>query len=95
MVVLTVDDYDEIVTVSTDGIVMRCGVKDIRTIGRNTQGVKVMSPSPGALVSAVAKAVADSKEERITGDPASDLDIPEDDIGENGSEDLEPGGEEE
>ncbi len=92
---LTVDDFDEIVTVSSDGIVMRCGVKDIRTIGRNTQGVKVMSPSPGALVSAVAKAIADSKEESITGDSADDGDLPEDDIEEIGSEDLESEDEEE
>jgi len=63
---LTVDDDDEIVLVSTDGIVMRCGVKGIRTIGRNTQGVKVMSPRPGARVSAVAKAVAETKEKEIT-----------------------------
>ncbi|MFO7975573.1 MAG: DNA gyrase subunit A [Candidatus Hydrogenedentota bacterium] len=63
---LTVDDDDEIVLVSTDGIVMRCEVRGIRTIGRNTQGVKVMSPRPGARVSAVAKAVAETKEKRIT-----------------------------
>ncbi len=63
---LTVDDDDEIVLVSTDGIVMRCGVKGIRTIGRNTQGVKVMTPRPGAKVSAVAKAVAETKEQQIT-----------------------------
>lgn len=63
---LTVDDDDEIVLVSTDGIVMRCGVKGIRTIGRNTQGVKVMAPRPGARVSAVAKAVAETKEKAIT-----------------------------
>jgi DNA gyrase subunit A len=63
---LTVDDDDEIVCVSTAGIVMRCGVKGIRTIGRNTQGVKVMTPRKGALVSAVARAVAETKEERMT-----------------------------
>mgnify|MGYP001278411137 FL=1 len=63
---LTVDDNDEIVLVSTDGIVMRCGVRGIRTIGRNTQGVKVMTPRPGAKVSAVAKAVAETKEQQIT-----------------------------
>ncbi|MCC6795971.1 MAG: DNA gyrase subunit A [Candidatus Hydrogenedentes bacterium] len=58
---MTVDDSDDIVCVSTDGIVMRCSVKDIRTIGRNTQGVKVMSPGAGAKVSAVARAIPEEK----------------------------------
>jgi DNA gyrase subunit A len=65
---LTVDDRDEIVLISTDGIVIRTAVKDMRTIGRNTQGVRVMKPSEGAKVSAVARAVAESKEEQMTED---------------------------
>ena len=63
---LTVDDRDEIVVVSTDGIVIRMAVKDIRTIGRNTQGVKIMTPTEGAKVSAVARAVAEQKEDEVT-----------------------------
>ena len=63
---LTVDDRDEIVVVSTDGIVIRTSLKDIRTIGRNTQGVKIMMPSPDAKVSAVARAFAEAKEEEVT-----------------------------
>jgi DNA gyrase subunit A len=64
---LTVDDTDEIVLVATDGVVIRTSVKDIRTIGRNTQGVKVMTPQEGAKVSALALAVADQKEDAVTG----------------------------
>ena len=63
---LTVDDRDEIVLVSTEGIVIRTAVKDIRTVGRNTQGVKVMTPTEGAKVSAVARAVAEAKEDEVT-----------------------------
>ena len=63
---LTVDDRDEIVVVSTDGIVIRMAVKDIRTIGRNTQGVKIMTPTEGAKVSAVARAVAEEEEDEVT-----------------------------
>ena len=91
---LTVDDDDEIVLVSTDGIVMRCEVKGIRTIGRNTQGVTVMKPNAGAKVSAVAKAVADTKEERITDVPAGE-EAPDDGVEETDSEDFEFGEEEE
>jgi DNA gyrase subunit A len=63
---LTVDDDDEIVLVATDGIVIRTAIKDIRTIGRNTQGVKVMTPQKGATVSAVARAIAEEKEDQVT-----------------------------
>ncbi|HNR34002.1 MAG TPA: DNA gyrase subunit A [Candidatus Hydrogenedentes bacterium] len=73
---LSVDDRDEIVLVSTDGVVIRTAVKDLRTIGRNTQGVKVMSPNPGAKVSAVARAFAEEKEQEVTEAAAAAL--PED-----------------
>ena len=69
---MTVDDSDDIVVVSTDGIVMRCSVKDIRAIGRNTQGVKVMMPSAGAKISAVGRAIPEEK-----GDEAADAAAPE------------------
>ena len=70
---MTVGDRDEIVLVATNGIVIRSSVKDIRTIGRNTQGVKLMSPTGGAKVSAAARAVAEAEEEHLTegGDAAS------------------------
>ena len=63
---LTVDDRDEIVLVSTDGIVIRTAIKGIRAIGRNTQGVKIMSPTPGAKVTAVARAIAAEVEDEVT-----------------------------
>jgi len=69
---MTVDDQDEIVVVSTDGIIIRTSVKDLRTIGRNTQGVKIMTPSPGAKVSAVARAIAEEKQEEVA-DAAAEL----------------------
>ncbi|GMU93999.1 MAG: DNA gyrase subunit A [Candidatus Hydrogenedentota bacterium] len=69
---MTVDDSDDIVCVSTDGIVIRTSVKDIRTIGRNTQGVKVMTPTLGAKVSAVARAVPEEK-----GDQAAEAAAPD------------------
>jgi DNA gyrase subunit A len=63
---LTVDDRDEVVLVSSDGIVMRCAVNGIRIIGRNTQGVKVMTPTEGNRVTALARAVAEQKEAEVT-----------------------------
>jgi len=72
---LTVDDRDEIVLVSTDGIIIRTGVKGVRVVGRITQGVKIMTPTKNAKVSAVARAIAEEKETAVTGEPLT----PEDD----------------
>jgi DNA gyrase subunit A len=63
---MTVSDRDEIVLVATNGVVIRSGVKDIRTIGRNTQGVRLMKPKEGAKVSAAARAVGESTESEMT-----------------------------
>jgi DNA gyrase subunit A len=63
---LTVDDRDDIVLVTTDGIVMRTSVHALRAIGRNTQGVRIMTAGEGATVSAVARAFAAEKEEEVT-----------------------------
>ncbi len=71
---LTVDDDDEIVLVATDGVVIRTGVQSIRTIGRNTQGVKIMTPQPGAVVSAVARALGERKEEAATENAPAEVD---------------------
>ena len=71
---LTVDDRDEIVVITTDGVVIRTPVKDIRTIGRNTQGVKIMTPNPDARVTAVARAIAEDTQDEMTG---TDDDSPE------------------
>jgi DNA gyrase subunit A len=80
---LTVDDDDDIVVVSNDGIVIRTTVKDIRAIGRNTQGVKIMTPNADAKVSAVAKALGEKQEEaNIEAAGGADDGSPDDDGGE-------------
>ena len=81
---LTVDDDDEIVLVGTDGTVIRTGVAGISTIGRNTQGVKIMKPQPDAVVSAVARALGDKKEQDAT--ESSPTEVSESDLSsQNGS----------
>jgi len=66
---LTVDDRDEVVLVANSGIVIRSAVKDIRTIGRNTQGVKLMTLKDGAKITAAARAVGETKESAVTEEP--------------------------
>ena len=44
---LTVKEDDEIIVMTTHGIIIRQGVKSIRVIGRNTQGVKLIKLDEG------------------------------------------------
>jgi DNA gyrase subunit A len=62
---MTVKDQDELVLISTAGIVIRSSVKGIRTIGRNTQGVKLMATKDDAKVSAAARAVAEDDDDEV------------------------------
>jgi DNA gyrase subunit A len=63
---LTVDDDDDIIVIATDGQVVRIPVSGLRAIGRNTQGVKVMTVDAEASVTSAARALADRKEEQVT-----------------------------
>ncbi len=55
--VRSVTDEDELMLISKNGIVIRCPARDIRIIGRNTQGVKIMSLGEGDRVVACEKVV--------------------------------------
>jgi len=50
-----VDDDDELIVTTSSSMIVRCAVKDIRSIGRNTQGVKLISLKSKDKVVAVAK----------------------------------------
>jgi DNA gyrase subunit A len=54
---LTVSDKDEIVLISREGIVIRTAVEHVRTIGRNTQGVRLMKLGEGDRLVATAKPI--------------------------------------
>ena len=69
---MTVNDRDGLVLINTSGTVIRSAVKDIRTIGRNTQGVKLMSTKDGSKVSAAARAVTEDEEDVIPATDASE-----------------------
>jgi DNA gyrase subunit A len=55
-----VDVDDEIMCITSAGVLIRMPVENIRRCGRNTQGVKVVSPDEGAHVCAVAKVVREA-----------------------------------
>lgn len=50
---LTVKEDDEIIVMTTHGIIIRQGVKNIRVIGRNTQGVKLIKLDEGDAIADV------------------------------------------
>ncbi len=57
-----VDEDDEIMAITAQGVLLRCRVADIRVTGRAAQGVKIVKPGEGDYVSAVAKVVRYAKE---------------------------------
>ena len=52
---LVVRDHHQLVFISQNGMVQRIAVKDIRPLGRNTQGFRLMNIKDGDEVSAVAR----------------------------------------
>ncbi len=64
--VAAVRDGDEVMFISQQGMVTRSKVDDIRVVGRNTQGVRVMNPGEGDLLTTVAKVASDTVAEGDT-----------------------------
>ena len=57
-------DSDDIMLITTGGIVNRTHVSEIRVVGRNTQGVRVMNLNEGDKIASVAKVAREEPEER-------------------------------
>ncbi|WP_370575342.1 DNA gyrase subunit A [Methanomethylovorans sp.] len=62
--VKAVREEDEVMITSSEGIVIRIPVKDIRVQGRNTQGVKIMDVRQGDKVVGVARIEPEDGEEK-------------------------------
>ena len=54
---------DEILLISTGGVVIRTAVREIAAQGRDATGVRVMSLDEGQTVAAVARVAAEPEEE--------------------------------
>ncbi len=52
---LGVEDADEIMLMTSGGMMMRTRVSDVGSIGRNTQGVRLIKPKEGQVLVAVAR----------------------------------------
>jgi len=58
-----VTDKDEVMLITSSGMIVRCPIKDIRTTGRSTQGVRLMRLGNKDKVVAVARLAAKEEEE--------------------------------
>jgi DNA gyrase subunit A len=67
---LTVTDKDELMLITTKGQMVRTRVKEIRVVGRNTMGVKLMDLRNGEKLQAIAPVVSQAEEEAQTADPS-------------------------
>jgi DNA gyrase subunit A len=59
----TVTDSDELMMITYQGMIVRIGVEGIRTIGRATQGVRMITLKPDDTLVAVARVVSEDGEE--------------------------------
>jgi DNA gyrase subunit A len=60
---LTITDKDELMLITTKGQMVRTRVKEIRVVGRNTMGVKLMDLRNGEKLQAIAPVVSQAEEE--------------------------------
>jgi len=60
----TVADQDEVMLISQEGMIVRCPVKDVRSTGRATQGVRLINIKGKDRLAAVASVVPKEKEEQ-------------------------------
>src|SRR5262249_15208523 len=51
----SVHEDDDIMLITTQGMVNRTHVREIRVVGRNTQGVRVMNLAEGDKIASIAK----------------------------------------
>jgi DNA gyrase subunit A len=65
MGVSSVRETDDIMLITTGGMVNRTHVREIRVVGRNTQGVRIMGLKEGDKIASIAK-VAEEEGETMT-----------------------------
>jgi DNA gyrase subunit A len=74
-----VSGTDEIMLITAQGIIIRTGLDQLRSIGRNTQGVRLIKLKAGDKLVAVAKIVPEDKDAARSEETASGGDEPEPD----------------
>jgi DNA gyrase subunit A len=62
--VVSVREPDDIMLITTGGMVNRTHVREIRVVGRNTQGVRIMNLNEGDKIASIAQVAREEPEER-------------------------------
>jgi DNA gyrase subunit A len=70
--VTAVRDGDDIMLITTGGMVNRTHVDEIRVAGRNTQGVRVMAPREGDKIASIAPVAREEGEAPLAAAPAEE-----------------------
>lgn len=60
-------DDDELMIITANGMIVRTGLSQLRAIGRNTAGVRMISLREGDKLVAVARLIVDESEEGDAG----------------------------
>ncbi len=69
--IVPVRDGDDIMLITSQGMVNRTHVSEIRTVGRNTQGVRVMNLNDADKIASLAKVASEDIEQSETAPPPS------------------------
>ncbi|MEN6301707.1 MAG: DNA gyrase subunit A, partial [Armatimonadia bacterium] len=89
--VCVVDNDDEVMCISSGGVLIRVPVANIRQTGRNAQGVKIVTPDEGTVVRAIAKVVKTAQESPEGQVPTDDEGLTDDvDVEDYEEEEEEP-----
>jgi DNA gyrase subunit A len=64
--IASVRNGDEIMLITTQGMVNRTGVNEIRVVGRNTQGVRIMNLNDADKIASVAKVAREEVQQEAT-----------------------------
>jgi len=66
--ILEVSDLNDLIVITTNGILIRQQVKDIRVLGRNTQGVRLIRLEEGDQIADITTVTRDEDEEIVDGE---------------------------
>ncbi len=92
--ILNVNDEDDLMIINKSGIIIRMHVSDLRTMGRATQGVRLINMKKNDAIASIASVERDEEEEVVEIDPDAEV-LPEmdtfeqeDDSDEGASEEM-------
>ncbi len=86
LALLEVVDQDDLMIITAKGVLIRLPVRKIRSIGRNTQGVRLIRLDEGDSISAVTRVQEDADEKHFTGENELEVNQAEDSGLENNEE---------